>query len=290
LTITLSSSIAAGIHHPDMAKGKIVPDWIKSVDRAQGCRNFGRHLPVWCAIARQSEAPPQSDDVRIERNDEPRRGHECPRSKVNFVTPNHPAQKQIEPLARASSRRSGEEITDARPLRHSAVSRTKICAERASGKGVERGSDIRSGEVVACNEETLDGTGFPEHSLQDEQQRDEIPTPDPAVNHGIDGCSIAFCIEVPHEAGRMRPHGREQRLDRVQDACDATKGERGGAESDDLAVLRRSVAPDDVNRVGRRVDVIERAVKIIQTRRKLAPRIPNPESRVPAAIVISGTA
>ena len=264
-----------------MAEGKIVPDWIKRIDRAKGCGNFGRHLPVWRPIAGQSEAPPQPNDVGIEGNDEPGRGHECPHSKVNFVTPNHPAQKQIEPLAGASRRRPGEEITDARPLRHSAVSRTKIGVQRASGKGVERGPDIRSCDVVAFNEETLDGACFPEHSLQDEQQGNEISTSDPAVDHWIDGCSIAFCVEAPHEAGRMRSHGGEKRLDRVQDARDAAKGERRRAEADDLAVLRRCVAPDDVNRVGRRVDVIECPVEILETQGEIAARIPNPESRIP---------
>jgi len=253
-----------------MAEGKVVSNRIKRVDRPEGSSNFSRHLPVWCAIPRQSETPPQPNDVRIERNDEPGRGHECPRSKVNFVTPNHPAQKQIEPLARASGRRTRKEVTDAWPLRHSAVSGTKIHVQRASGKGVEGWPDIRGCDIVACNEEALDGAFLAEHSLQDEQKGDEVPTPDPAVDHRIDRRSIAFCLEAPHEAGRLRPHGREERLDRVQDTCDAAKGQRRGAESDDFAVLRRSVAPDDVNRVGRRVDVVERAVKIIQPRRKLA--------------------
>jgi len=45
-----------------------------------------------------------------------------------------------------------------------------------------------------------------------------------------------------------------------------------------------------VNRIGCRVDVVERAVQIVQTYRKLALGTPNPESRTPAAIVISGTA
>ena len=204
--------------------------------------------------------------MRIERNNEPRRGYECPRSKVDFVTPHHPAQKQIEPLTGASGRWPRKEITDAWPLRHSAISRTKIQVERARGKGVERRPDIGSGAIIARNEETLDGTGFPEHSLQDKQQRDKIPTSDPAVDDRIDGRSIAFCVEAADEAGRMRPHGREERFDRVQDARDAPKGERGGAESDDLAVLGRSVPADDVNRIGRRVDVIERPVEILETR------------------------
>src|SRR5689334_19804674 len=98
-----------------MAERKIIADRIKRIDRAQGCRNFGRHLPVRRAIARQSEAPPQPNDMGIERNDEPRWGHECPCSKVDFVASHHPAEKQIESLARASGRRPREEITDAWP-------------------------------------------------------------------------------------------------------------------------------------------------------------------------------
>ena len=53
-------------------------------------------------------------------------------------------------------------------------------------------------------------------------------------------------------------------LDRVEDAGDAAKGERGRAERDDLAIVRRRVAPDDVDRIGRRVDVVERAIEIVE--------------------------
>jgi len=281
-----------------MAEGKIVPDRIGGVDRAKGSGDFGRHLPVWRAIAGQSETSSQANHMRIERNDEPGRGHQCPCSKVNFVTPNHPAEKQIEPLARAAGRWSREEVTDTRPLRHSAVSRTKIHVQCASGKRIERGADIRSFYIVACNEEALDRARFAEHSLQDEQQRDQIATSNPSVDDRIDGRSIALGVEVPHEAGRMRAHGCKERLDRVQDACDPAERERRGAEADDFAVLRRSVAPDDMNWIGCRVDVIECLVQILEPRGELALRIPNPprlrsgqaESRIPAGNVISETA
>jgi len=241
-------------------------------------------------MARQSEAPPQPNDVRIERNDEPGWGHERPRSKVDLIASNHPTQKQIETLAGASGRRPGEEKTDACPLWHSAVSGAEIRFERASRECVERRPDIRGHRIVTRNEEALDGARFAKHPLQDEQQRHEIATSDPAMDDGIDRCSIACWVEAPHEPRRMRTHGREERLDRVQHARDAAERQRRSAEPDDLAVLRRRVAPDDVNRIGRRVDVVERAVQIVQTYRKLALGTPNPESRTPAAIVISGTA
>src|SRR5262245_36926850 len=124
--IALTSSVAAGIHHPDMTEGKIVPDRIDRVDPAKRRRNFGGHLPIRRAIARQSEASSQPNDVRIERNDEPGWGHERPHSKVDFVAANHPAQKQVQPLAGAPGRGTREEITDAWPLWHSAVSGTEV--------------------------------------------------------------------------------------------------------------------------------------------------------------------
>jgi len=273
-----------------MAEGKIVPDRVDRIDRAQRRCNFRGHLPIRCAIARQSEAPSQPNDVGIERNDEPGWGHECPGSKVDLIAPNHPTQKEIETLAGASGRRPGEEKTDACPLWHSAVRGTEIRLQRACRERVERRPEIRSRRIVARNEEALDGPGFAKHPLQDDQQRHEIPTSDPAVDDRIDRCSIACRVEAPHEPRRMRAHGREERLDRVQDARDAAKRERRSAEPDDLAVLRRRVAPDDVNRIGCGVDVIERAVKIVEARRERALRIAIPESRIPAAIAISGTA
>src|SRR6267142_1277805 len=44
VTVALDSSVSTGVHHPDVAEGKIVPDRILNVDRAQGGGDFGRHL------------------------------------------------------------------------------------------------------------------------------------------------------------------------------------------------------------------------------------------------------
>jgi hypothetical protein len=288
--IALSSSVAAGVHHPDMAKGKIVPDWIDGVDRAQRRSDFGGHLPVWCAIPRQGETAAETNDVRIERNDEPGWGHECPHSEIDFVAPHHPAQKQIEPLAGASGRRAGEEITDTGSPGNSAVSAMEVCLQGSRRKRVERGPDIRRAGIVACHEETLDRTRFTQHSLQDEQQRNEIPTSDPAVDDRIDRGSIARRVEAPHETGWVRAHGSDERLDGVQYARNAAERERCGAEPDDLSVLRRRIAPDDMDRIGCGVDVIECPVEIVETRRQLVSRIPDPGSRIPTTTAISGTA
>jgi hypothetical protein len=90
------------------------------------------------------------------------------------------------------------------------------------------------------------------------------------VDHWVDGCTIALWVEGSDEGRWLRPHRGEERFDRVQYAGDAAKRERRGAESDDLAVLRRPVASDDVNWIGRRINVIECPVQILETRGELA--------------------
>jgi len=80
--------------------------------------------------------------------------------------------------------------------------------------------------------------------------------------------SVALRIEIPDEGGGTRSHRPEQRFNRVEDARDAAECERCRAEPDNLSIIRRRVAPDDVHRIGRRVDVIERPVEIVEPRRQ----------------------
>jgi hypothetical protein len=270
LAIALRSSVAAGVHHPDVAEGKIVPNGISGLVRSKTCSDFGGHFPVWRGIPSESEAAAKSKDVRIERNDEPGRGHECPRSEIDSVTANHPPQEQIEPLARAASRRAREEVTDSWPLGYLPVRRPEIRFKSAGGKGIERRADVGGCGIIAFNKEALYRTGFAKHALQDQQQRDKVAAANPAVHDRIDSGSMLPRVEVADETGRARSDRRQERLDGIQDAGDPAKGERRSAEPDHLPIVRRRVAPDDVNRVGRGVDVIEGAVQIVEPRRKLA--------------------
>ena len=52
----------------------------------------------------------------------------------------------------------------------------------------------------------------------------------------------------------------------LQHAGDSAEREAGGAEADDLPILRVAVAADDVDRIGRRIRVIERAIETLERR------------------------
>ena len=99
------------------------------------------------------------------------------------------------------------------------------------------------------------------------------------MNQRIDRRAMTCRVERADKRGRPRSHDREQRFDRLQHARHTPEGEGGGAEADDLAVVRRGVAPDDVDRVGSGVDVIEGSVEIVETRTEF--RRADPGSRIP---------
>jgi hypothetical protein len=96
--------------------------------------------------------------------------------------------------------------------------------------------------------------------LEDEQQRDEIASPNPPMHERIDRSPMPRRVERADERRGLRAHDRQQRFDGIENAGDATESQRGSAETDDLTIIRRRVAPDDVNRVGGSLRMIERAI------------------------------
>lgn len=98
-------------------------------------------------------------------------------------------------------------------MRNAAIGRREICLQRSHGKGFERRSDISCGGIVAGYEEPLDRSSFMEHPLEDEQERNEIATANPAVNEWIDGRPMPGRGKRTDECRRLRAHDRQQRLD-----------------------------------------------------------------------------
>ena len=202
--------------------------------------------------------------MRIERNDEPRGGHKCPRSEINRIAPDHPAQEQIQPLAGAARGWARKEITNPRAGRDSAICDAQIRLQGSRRERLERKANVGCRGVVARDEETLDRPRFAKHAPKDQQQRHEIASTDPAMYEGIDCGSMQRWIERSDEGRWMRPHDGEERFDRLEDAGDATKGKGGRAERDDFAIVRRRVAPDNVDRISRGGHVVERAIEVLE--------------------------
>src|SRR5687768_1077656 len=71
-------------------------------------------------------------------------------------------------------------------------------------------------------------------------------------------------MEASNKRRRLRAHYSQQRFYGVEHAGDPPERQAGGAETDDLSILRRLVPPDNMHGVGGRRDVIERAIEPLE--------------------------
>jgi len=77
---------------------------------------------------------------------------------------------------------------------------------------------------------------------------------------------VALGFERANVVGGTRTHDRQHALDRLKDAGDAPERERGRDERDHLAILGRGVPPNDMNRIGSRLGIIELGVQPVEHR------------------------
>ena len=265
MRVRLRTTEPARVHHPEVTEREVVFHGIRGIEPAQRVRDVTSHRPPRARVARQPQAPPDANDVRVERHDEPGRGHARPHAEIQRVAAHHPPQEQIEPLAGAAGRRAREEIAHAvaLPLERT-VCRGHVQLERSNRKAVERVRDVGGGWVVAFEEEPLDRARTVDHLLDDPQQRDDVRSANPAVHEPGERLPLSDGIERAHVGRRPIADDRQQPLDRLQDARHPAEGERRRAEADDLAIVGPLVAPDDLNRIGRRIGIVELGVEPVQ--------------------------
>jgi len=204
--------------------------------------------------------------MRVERDNELRRGHAGPDAQVERVVANHPSQEQIQPFAGAPLRRARKKIADARPLRQATVRRPEIERHCACGEAVERRREIGRRRIVALEKEAFDAARAFEHLPEDPQKRHDVAFARPPMDKPLERMRLARGIERPHVVGRPSAHDRDQALDGLQHARDAPERERCGTKADDFLIPQAFVAPDDLDGIGRGVGVVEISVEPIEDR------------------------
>jgi hypothetical protein len=71
-------------------------------------------------------------------------------------------------------------------------------------------------------------------------------------------------VEPTHERSRVPSHYFEQSVGRGQDARHSAERQPSRAERHDLLVIRATVASNHLDRVGRRIGVVERLIEAIE--------------------------
>ena len=131
--------------------------------------------PARARIARQPQTAADADDVGVERHDELGRRHARPDAEIERVAAHHPAQEQVQPLARAARPTAAERSSRRRAARHAPVGRPQIERQRTRREAVERRArrPRRAGRRPRGRTPSIDPARV-DHLLQDPQQRDEV--------------------------------------------------------------------------------------------------------------------
>ena len=94
-----------------------------------------------------------------------------PPTRIDAVAANHPAQKQVQPLAGGSRGRAAEEVVRAGVARRAAVDRPQIDRPRAARECLERVFDIRRGRIETSDERALEEPSLCDQTLQNPATR-----------------------------------------------------------------------------------------------------------------------
>src|SRR4030095_15151965 len=92
----------AGVHHAEVTNRKVELDRIVGIDRAQPGGNVYRHSPTGTLEPGQLQALTDTNDMRVQRHDQLSGPDLFPHAKIHAILADHPAQKQVQPLAGAA--------------------------------------------------------------------------------------------------------------------------------------------------------------------------------------------
>ena len=185
--------------------------------------------------------------------------HARPDAEIERVAPDHPAQEQVQPLAAAAGRRPRKEVADARPL--AARGRRRALRSSASAR-VEKLSSAPSMSSAPPDRSLRGRTlrSIPARSSICRISHSSATRSAPRVQRWTmpaNAGAVAARIEAPDVGGRRGAHRPPAPLDRLQHARHAAERQRRRAEPDDLAIVGALEPPDDLNRIGRRIGVVE---------------------------------
>ena len=200
----------------------------------------------------------------VERNDETRRRYAGPHTKIDAVATHHPAQKQVQPFARASRRWPCEETVSACWPALMPIHPRDIQLPRALAEAVEARADVRGVWRIAVEEELLQRSGGLQHLSEDPENRRQIAAAGPAMSKRFQSDGIAFRLEMPNEVRGGRSHHAQQRVNGGQDAGHAAVGQARRAERHDFGVGRVGERANALDGIADAPAPVEFAVESVQ--------------------------
>src|SRR5207245_5640400 len=150
------AAVKAVARHPFMTEREVVLHGIRRVDLREPPRDLLGHPPVARLPARQTDRARDVLDVGVHRDQEPRRRDPGPEAEVGRLAADHPAEEEMQALARAARRRQREQMTVAAREASAAEHLAQVGLEEAPREALERGADGPGSIGIAGEEELLE--------------------------------------------------------------------------------------------------------------------------------------
>src|SRR5262245_61545817 len=235
-------AIEAVAGHALVAEREVELHRVVAVDRRQATCDLLGHPPVAGSAAREADRAADVLDVGVDRHHEARRRDRRPEAEVRWLPPDHPAQIQIEPLARAAERRQREQVAVAAGDAPAREDLAEVGVEEGAGEPLERRADRTGRRGVAGQEALLEGPEPRGEVARRDAERHEVARAVEAIPEVAERCGVAPRVEPGHERRRRRPHASEHPLELVAEEIDAPVREACGEETHQLAIARSGVA------------------------------------------------
>jgi len=223
-----------------MAEREVIFDGIFRIELSKYGRDFFGRRPTRSSPIRQTEVAADAVDVRVDGNQQHRRG-DGPQAEVNTIGgANHPAGIEHEALASAARSRVADQMTQA-PA-------SGVAAKRI-GEAGEALTKISVAHPMKPGERVAKASVAARQSTSSRQHGREVLTTINAVGEPPKPVPQLRLTGVSDDSCGFRPKSREHSVDASPGRHGVSKGEARRDEADDLLVPRLMIAVDEIDRV-----------------------------------------
>src|SRR5215470_13511446 len=243
------TTIQALAGHALVTERKVVPHGVVRVEAPQAGGDLLDHSPVAAAPPRETDRAGHVLDVRVHGHEQRRGRDAAPDAEVRRLATDHPAQVEVEALARPARRGQREPVLEAVGEPAAREDRGEILLEEALGEVLESRADVGVLGGVPLEEEGLEGTMTGEEPLGGETEGEHVALAIESIAEAAKEPRVLLEVEAPHEAGGRLAHALQDPGDPGTEEVDAAVGHAGGEEPDQLDVGGLAIAAGKLDRV-----------------------------------------
>src|SRR3990172_4515187 len=159
-----------------------------------------------------------------------------PEAEIRRLAPDHPAEEEVETLARSAARGQREEMAVAARQAAPREDRPQILGTEGLDEALQRRSHVGSGLSVAREETGPKGAVTEQDALGGQAERSEIPGAIETVPEPVEAGAVLLGVEPQDETVGRWCHAGQRPVDPGTKEVNAAVGQAGGEQGCDLAV------------------------------------------------------